>query len=1241
MFKKVISGILSLAMCSSLAVSLKTSNETTNSNNTQNKSKSDYELSGSNSLGNYLTKLSNQNPQEPAVKTETSLFSVTALEFDAETGDVHICSTQTKDCNVTVAIADEFTGEIVKTAVFPVESGEFVVTDEKIDTTFLPEYFVVKAFLSDEIGGKISNEYLFTNYTKDMQEILRADIHDFNEEQVVNFDENEDTNFIVLNEDTVISESTEDENVLVTADYDSNVFSFENADENIRSMEFGQYFYIQPNDTDIIAVAVDSVETDGDITTVKGSDEPIDDMFDFIKIEQTEAGSNMTVDTTDKSDEVTIIGHEDEDVFEIDGDSNIEFTTVKKKYNVEFAYNEKIELKLEEGTVKKILGKEDESSDENDDNENDDKKVDLDGEAGPSFEGVLAFNFEVNFYKKFNHLNIAFTFTPSLTVEVGLEAEGTAAFSPDILPEKIAARIKEAHEKEAKDILKWELELFHISFATEVPGVFVELKPKLEFNASGAVNFNVTISKTMGFQFDNGNGKHYQSINEELQFLDTAIEIEGSISIKLVFGPKLVLINEKIAGVGLEAEMGVVYEISSGNLIERKWNVPHNTAKTVFKYESEEEKEHGCNICATGELKFVLGLSLNISLAGDDHFVDAQLFDISAPLPLFNFHISDHDKVKKGECNYNRYKATFNAVLANTRAPASGFTIDIDGVKVETDSNGKAYVFCDNNSGNNNYNYKVYDGEKPVGGGSFKIQNAATTIDLEIVTQIEDNGNVKYSIPNKAKETKGTIQTNITTSYTTAATKVTTTKLVVEPEYTQIKKGKLGDHIGYSVYGDGTMLIYGYGDMDDKLTSSALNGSYDIDHDGITEKNGFRQVVKEVIFEPYVLYKADPDTGKNIATPISESDIKITSIGNGLFSVCPNLTKIELPSTITVIGDSAFDGCTGIKEANLPSIVSIGHQAFHHCTSLETVNLSDCLEFIDEGAFAGSRITSVIIPESIKVIGTQAFGGVHFGYCKNLKSVTINGDYISDNGEPATYTFSGLESLETVKFGDKVTIINDHDFSNCPKLTEIKLPENLEKIGISAFSSTPLKNVTIPASVKEIGLYAFVWSDKDKDNKKISMSDITFLNPDVIMSEAIGGIITSNANITIHGYAGSTAEKLADKSGSNRNIFVAIDDTATTTTKTTSKTTQTTKATTTTTAKPADILYGDSNGDGQIDMSDAVIIMQMLANPSKFKISPEFEKNADVYQPGTGITTKDALSIQKYLLSLIPELPED
>ena len=83
-------------------------------------------------------------------------------------------------------------------------------------------------------------------------------------------------------------------------------------------------------------------------------------------------------------------------------------------------------------------------------------------------------------------------------------------------------------------------------------------------------------------------------------------------------------------------------------------------------------------------------------------------------------------------------------------------------------------------------------------------------------------------------------------------------------------------------------------------------------------------------------------------------------------------------------------------------------------------------------------------------------------------------------------------------------------------------------------------------------------------------------------------------------------------------------------------------------ADSADIVYGDSNCDGKVDMSDAVLIMQSLSNPDKYGLNGTDESHitldglnfGDVYDRGDGITNADALAIQRYKLNLIPSLPE-
>lgn len=95
---------------------------------------------------------------------------------------------------------------------------------------------------------------------------------------------------------------------------------------------------------------------------------------------------------------------------------------------------------------------------------------------------------------------------------------------------------------------------------------------------------------------------------------------------------------------------------------------------------------------------------------------------------------------------------------------------------------------------------------------------------------------------------------------------------------------------------------------------------------------------------------------------------------------------------------------------------------------------------------------------------------------------------------------------------------------------------------------------------------------------------------------------------------------------------VNIDSSGTTTTATTKKSDTTTTTTTTTavsnTTGNSDINYGDADENGEVGINDAVLIMQSIANPDKYKLTSQGKLNADVFNHGDGITNNDALIIQ-------------
>eukprot|EP00980_Cylindrotheca_fusiformis_P008357 scaffold1757_cov67-Cylindrotheca_fusiformis.AAC.1 len=95
-------------------------------------------------------------------------------------------------------------------------------------------------------------------------------------------------------------------------------------------------------------------------------------------------------------------------------------------------------------------------------------------------------------------------------------------------------------------------------------------------------------------------------------------------------------------------------------------------------------------------------------------------------------------------------------------------------------------------------------------------------------------------------------------------------------------------------------------------------------------------------------------------------------IGKGAFGRCEGLTKVDIPSTVKVIEDGAFQSCT--RTTLSFSVREIGNNAFLGCKSLERLSLHEGLERIGSAAFKGcTRLGGADIPPTVQVIHNGAF----------------------------------------------------------------------------------------------------------------------------------------------------------------------------------------------------------------------------------------------------------------------------
>ena len=234
----------------------------------------------------------------------------------------------------------------------------------------------------------------------------------------------------------------------------------------------------------------------------------------------------------------------------------------------------------------------------------------------------------------------------------------------------------------------------------------------------------------------------------------------------------------------------------------------------------------------------------------------------------------------------------------------------------------------------------------------------------------------------------------------------------------------------------------------------------------------------------------DEATGEVKTSPIE-------TLYNKMFYNCSALTSVELPETITALGNvygstysnsySPFYGCKKLANMVIPdSVDTVQDYLFYNCSGLKSVTLSANMTEFPSNLFSGcTALAEIKVSEGSKnfssdegvlydnvkeslIFYPQAKTGTSYTLPSTVKTIKTGAMGRGSSDYP--------KNLTTLTLPKSVTTIEYRAFYYNKKLATLTIPADgaLESIAEEAFyNATALKALNVPASVEEIGKTAF------------------------------------------------------------------------------------------------------------------------------------------------------------------------
>lgn len=1135
--KKILSIILSISMTLGLFVSPVFANESdVTSEPAVSTESSQLEVNGEDSAGQMIA---DAITEQAAEQNPDSTCSISSLTIDKASMTAEVSFVTDEDAELLVSIFSEDRKTLKASGRQQVTTAEHNATIPiscRVADSSLPDTFVGEAYLLDkDTHAPLCDSFVTNEYTKEITDLKKSTINDFEADRVLNLDNDTETNFAVYNDGVNVIEETSGKNQIT--DNGDGTYTVTNADSTFTSLKSGDKLSYTDSDGNVLLLTVAKITVNGSTVTIwkETKEEDLTDYFAYLKIETTDQNGALDIDKSTMDEGVTFLG----------SDLETQSETAAVGASGEGSLSHSLSFQIKE----KLASSEDAA-----------KSLDVNAEV------KIQLNTTLKYYLSGSYQELLFKMEYSVGVSAGMTGK---------------------MEKKYR-LVRVELPV--------LPGINVGFTPSFVVRATGNTKWTGEWKGIIGFAYDTTNGSWDPG---EAPTTTSKVEINATLFVGVEATPYVCIMTEDLCKASLETSAGIELkgtqskdsdetkihkcdECTAGSVkckvsAKLKLEVVKSTAtveanlvslevKLFDFYYSRTYNEFGYDSCPHIYYKTKLSLKDKKGQAVPDAWITPMKIGDNGPAAVK--FLVDKEKPETTSVAAGT-DGTSVIYLPKGKYVLHAKTDDLIGEKT-AEIKKRANYTHEVNMTMNTRTYPVTvtvqdESGNPVSGASFEEKNPETgkTISVDGKTNAKGQAALQLALGTHTLEARtatskgsgeitvtkdtnaltitmaeikyGTVNltavdgegnavagasisgANLSAFLVTDSSGKSSFKAEVGPLAIHVKKDKAsgdaeldvkeGEQDVTVVLADFYTLTVHAVDTNGNPVENAVVSGLNKVIEPRTDANGMAemtipegkqciQVYTDTMFGYKDLEVTDADVEVTVTLENSKffwtlngGELRIFGEGempwysrlnaanNDMAPWSQYLVKNAIiEEGITSIGVNAFYDNKNLVNVNIANTVTkVWTNAFEDCSSLKSIILPESITTIEMFAFREcSSLKNIRIPDSVTLIEDGAFKG-----CSSLTSIVLP--------DKLTYLhalFDGCSSLESVTIPDTVKNIGGGAFNGCSSLTSIVIPEGVTTIRSGTFKGcSSLKSIMLPDTVTSIGQAAFEYCSSLKSIK--------------------------------------------------------------------------------------------------------------------------------------------------------------